>query len=163
MKHRIEQGALMYTMKYSMPFPQTRPLFPRPLPASNTDRPLHPHNHMSTSAKLLCFQKVDVYKHTRGFRRIAIGEILKPTAAFKGFSMAWLAFVYIFIRVIFCPMSFNISFKIFALDKIHAVIMCHFFCKIWLKKPERNSFMTKVSANHCALIDSFSGMLWFNF
>ena len=129
----------MYTMKYSMPFPQTHPLFPRPLPASNTDRPLHPHNHMST-AKLLSFQKVDVYKHTRGFRRIAIGEILKPTAAFKGFSMAWLAFVYIFIRVIFCPMSFNISFKIFALDKIHAVIMCHFFLQNMIEEAREKQF-----------------------
>ena len=140
------------------PSPKHIPFFPGHSPPQIQ---IDPCIHTTTWAQQNCsvFKKL-MFISTQ---EVSGGLQFGRTAAFKRFSMAWLAFVYIFIRVIFCPMSFNISFKIFALDKIHAVIMCHFFCKIWLKKPERNSFMTKVSANHCALIDSFSGMLWFNF
>ena len=97
--------------------PPSQNAFPFPMISSNTDRPFHTRNHMS---KILMFIST-----RRSLEWIA-------TAAFKRFY--GVACVYIF-RLIVCPMSVNISFKMFALDKIHAAIMSLFVQNVM----ERNS------------------------
>ena len=62
----------------------------------------------------------------------------------QSLSKDFMACVYIF-RLIVCPMSVNVSFKMFALDKIHAAIMSP-FCAKYDEEADEKQFMGKVSA-----------------